>query len=211
MSAPVSDTQAPAASFFGRRKGKRLRAGQEALLEDVLPRLTLPRGDAPLSREDLAGLFGFSTADELVLEIGFGARRASSRIAAGEATKKRVHRLRTLRQRQCEVAQRSGSDSANPAQYPPLGRKGSFVVAPRASGGCVFGDLFCSKSRISGRSAVPQAAVRFRRTISLRSPADSPGAGPPIRLGYRLIISRLGPLAAAMNETRLRWEANGPG
>lgn len=71
MSASFSDAQAPAASFFGRRKGKRLRAGQEALLDDVLPRLMLPRGDTSLSREDLAGFFDFMP-EELVLEIGFG-------------------------------------------------------------------------------------------------------------------------------------------
>lgn len=71
MSASSSDVQAPAAAFFGRRKGKRLRQGQEERLETLLPRLLLPRGDAPLSREDLAGLFGF-TPDDLVLEIGFG-------------------------------------------------------------------------------------------------------------------------------------------
>ncbi len=71
MSAPSSDAQAPAAAFFGRRKGKRLRQAQEERLETLLPRLLLPRGDALLSREDLAGLFGF-TPEDLVLEIGFG-------------------------------------------------------------------------------------------------------------------------------------------
>ncbi len=71
MSAASSDAQAPAAAFFGRRKGKRLRQGQEERLETLLPRLILPRGNAPLSREDLAGLFGFAP-DDLVLEIGFG-------------------------------------------------------------------------------------------------------------------------------------------
>jgi tRNA (guanine-N7-)-methyltransferase len=71
MSASSSDVQAPAAAFFGRRKGKRLRVGQEERLEALLPRLMLPRGDSTLSRKDLAGLFGF-TPDELVLEIGFG-------------------------------------------------------------------------------------------------------------------------------------------
>ncbi|MCC5978664.1 MAG: tRNA (guanosine(46)-N7)-methyltransferase TrmB [Salinarimonas sp.] len=66
-----SSAQAPASAFFGRRKGKKLRQGQEERLENALPRLMLPRGDAPLSREDLAGLFGFEP-EELVLEIGFG-------------------------------------------------------------------------------------------------------------------------------------------
>ena len=71
MSAAPSDAQAPAAAFFGRRKGKRLRQGQEERLETLLPRLILPRGNTPLSREDLAGVFGF-VPDDLVLEIGFG-------------------------------------------------------------------------------------------------------------------------------------------
>ncbi len=85
MSASSSDAQAPAAAFFGRRKGKRLRAGQEERLETLLPRLMLPRGDTPLSREDLAGLFGFMP-DELVLEIGFGGGEHLAH-RAGEAPK----------------------------------------------------------------------------------------------------------------------------
>ncbi|KPQ12532.1 MAG: tRNA (guanine-N(7)-)-methyltransferase TrmB [Saliniramus fredricksonii] len=85
MSAPSSDAQAPAASFFGRRKGKRLRAGQEERLETLLPRLILPRGDTPLSREDLAGFFGFMP-EELVLEIGFGGGEHLAH-RAGEAPK----------------------------------------------------------------------------------------------------------------------------
>jgi tRNA (guanine-N7-)-methyltransferase len=71
MNAPSPDAQSPASAFFGRRKGKRLRQGQEERLENLLPRLHLPRGNAPLPREDLAGHFGF-VPDELVLEIGFG-------------------------------------------------------------------------------------------------------------------------------------------
>ena len=85
MSASSSDAQATAAAFFGRRKGKRLRAGQEERLETLLPRLMLPRGDTPLSREDLAGLFGFMP-DELVLEIGFGGGEHLAH-RAGEAPK----------------------------------------------------------------------------------------------------------------------------
>jgi tRNA (guanine-N7-)-methyltransferase len=68
----VTDTPAPGA-FFGRRKGKRLRAGQESLLATLLPRLRLP-AEGPV---DLAALFpelphAFEGAPRAVLEIGFG-------------------------------------------------------------------------------------------------------------------------------------------
>jgi tRNA (guanine-N7-)-methyltransferase len=52
-------------AFFGRLKGKRLRAGQEALIETLLPRLRVDPGRDP--RE----AFG-RTVSNLWLEIGFG-------------------------------------------------------------------------------------------------------------------------------------------
>jgi len=59
----------PHGSFFGRRKGHRLRAHQADLIEHLLPRLALDIG-AP-HPPDLAGLFD-PPADEVRLEIGFG-------------------------------------------------------------------------------------------------------------------------------------------
>ena len=59
----------PHGSFFGRRKGHRLRAHQADLIEHLLPRLALDI-TAP-SPPDLAGLFD-SRADAVRLEIGFG-------------------------------------------------------------------------------------------------------------------------------------------
>ena len=57
-------------SFFGRRKGHKLRAHQAGLIENLLPRLTLDIiGAAPAG---LANLFGPDTRDAR-LEIGFGA------------------------------------------------------------------------------------------------------------------------------------------
>jgi tRNA (guanine-N7-)-methyltransferase len=55
--------------FHGRRKGRRLRPGQQRLMEEVLPRLTieLPPPGAWL---DPAALFG--TGHALWLEVGFG-------------------------------------------------------------------------------------------------------------------------------------------
>jgi tRNA (guanine-N7-)-methyltransferase len=64
-------------AFFGRRKGKKLRKGQEDLVATLLPRLRVPES-GPL---DLAGLFEpvsgaepgpASSGREAVLEIGFG-------------------------------------------------------------------------------------------------------------------------------------------
>jgi tRNA (guanine-N7-)-methyltransferase len=56
-------------SFFGRRKGHKLRAHQVDLIEHLLPRLTLDIADA--APADPAGLFD-PAASEVRLEIGFG-------------------------------------------------------------------------------------------------------------------------------------------
>jgi tRNA (guanine-N7-)-methyltransferase len=61
VTAPSPDS---AGAFFGRRKGKKLRAGQDGLVTDLLPRLRVdPTGDIAAFR----GAF-----PELWLEIGFG-------------------------------------------------------------------------------------------------------------------------------------------
>jgi tRNA (guanine-N7-)-methyltransferase len=59
----------PRGSFFGRRKGHRLRAHQSDLIDHLLPRLSLDI--ASPSPPDLADLFD-PPADEIRLEIGFG-------------------------------------------------------------------------------------------------------------------------------------------
>jgi tRNA (guanine-N7-)-methyltransferase len=59
----------PHGSFFGRRKGHKLRARQADLIEHLLPRLALNIGDT--NRSDLADLFD-PPADVVRLEIGFG-------------------------------------------------------------------------------------------------------------------------------------------
>jgi tRNA (guanine-N7-)-methyltransferase len=67
---PGDDAAAhPHGSFFGRRKGHKLRAHQTDLIEHLLPRLALDiTSPAP---PDLAGLFD-PPADAVRLEIGFG-------------------------------------------------------------------------------------------------------------------------------------------
>ena len=57
----------PDRSFFGRRKGKALREGQNSLMETVLPRLRLPEGEIA----DLHALFP-QPVEMVQLEIGFG-------------------------------------------------------------------------------------------------------------------------------------------
>lgn len=56
-------------TLHGRRRGKKLRAGQEALLDTLLPRLAVALPEA--GEIDLAKLFG--GAREVWLEVGFGA------------------------------------------------------------------------------------------------------------------------------------------
>jgi len=81
MSAPVGDSskhdagsddrhaERPHGSFFGRRKGHKLRAHQADLIEHLLPRLALDiAGPAPAG---LADMFD-PPASEIRLEIGFG-------------------------------------------------------------------------------------------------------------------------------------------
>ena len=57
-------------TLYGRRRGKKLRAGQEALLDTLLPRLQVALPAEP-QKLDLAALFG--DAREVWLEVGFGA------------------------------------------------------------------------------------------------------------------------------------------
>jgi tRNA (guanine-N7-)-methyltransferase len=59
----------PHGSFFGRRKGHKLRAHQADLIEHLLPRLALDI--AGPGSPDLADMFG-RPVDEIRLEIGFG-------------------------------------------------------------------------------------------------------------------------------------------
>ncbi|MDB5507152.1 MAG: tRNA (guanine46-N7-)-methyltransferase [Devosia sp.] len=54
-------------AFFGRRSGKRLHRGQDALYRDVLPALAITLGDEPLDPRTL-----FPDARRLMLEIGYG-------------------------------------------------------------------------------------------------------------------------------------------
>jgi len=66
----VGGGEAADRAFFGRRKGKRLRAAQEQRIAEALPRLrvALPQAGARL---DPPGLFPMAV-DEVWLEIGFG-------------------------------------------------------------------------------------------------------------------------------------------
>jgi tRNA (guanine-N7-)-methyltransferase len=59
----------PHGSFFGRRKGHKLRSHQADLIENLLPRLAIDIAGA--SPPDLAGLFD-APPDDIRLEIGFG-------------------------------------------------------------------------------------------------------------------------------------------
>ncbi len=63
---PLTVTGAPRA-FFGRRSGKRLHKGQDALYRDLLPELEITLGDGEL---DLSRLF--PDAARRVIEIGYG-------------------------------------------------------------------------------------------------------------------------------------------
>lgn len=60
-------------TLYGRRRGKKLRAGQQSLLDTLLPRLALTLPAEP-DKIDLARLFGGRVpSDGVWLEVGFGA------------------------------------------------------------------------------------------------------------------------------------------
>ena len=60
-------------TLYGRRRGKKLRDGQQSLLATLLPRLTVVVPPEP-QKIDLADLFGGALpADGVWLEVGFGA------------------------------------------------------------------------------------------------------------------------------------------
>ena len=58
-------------TLYGRRRGKKLRAGQESLLDTLLPKLLITIPAEP-RKIDLASLFGAARKD-IWLEVGFGA------------------------------------------------------------------------------------------------------------------------------------------
>jgi tRNA (guanine-N7-)-methyltransferase len=66
---PADDATHPRGSFFGRRKGHKLRPHQAELIESLLPQLALDIGQP--SPPDLSGLFD-PVAHMVRLEIGFG-------------------------------------------------------------------------------------------------------------------------------------------
>jgi tRNA (guanine-N7-)-methyltransferase len=62
----MNEASGQAGAFFGRRKGKRLRAGQDELVQNRLPAIRAVPGSAP------SGQFPNQNARETWLEIGFG-------------------------------------------------------------------------------------------------------------------------------------------
>src|SRR5258708_30573875 len=61
-------------TLHGRRRGKKLRAGQQSLLDTLLPRLLLALPADAAEKIDLAQAFGDSLpTDGIWLEVGFGA------------------------------------------------------------------------------------------------------------------------------------------
>jgi tRNA (guanine-N7-)-methyltransferase len=77
VTAPPERPAPAAGALHGRRKGKRLRAGQEDLLQTLLPRLRLPAA-GPI---DPAALF--PEAEAVALEIGFGGGEHLAAMARG--------------------------------------------------------------------------------------------------------------------------------
>jgi tRNA (guanine-N7-)-methyltransferase len=60
-------------TLFGRRRGKKLRDGQQSLLESLLPRLALTVPPEPAKIDLMQAFGGALPADGIWLEVGFGA------------------------------------------------------------------------------------------------------------------------------------------
>ena len=88
----------PQGSFFGRRKGHRLRAHQADLIEHLLPRLSLDIAGPP--PPDLAGLF--DRAGRCCQARNRIWRRRASGRGSPRLSEHRLHRLRALCQRHGE-------------------------------------------------------------------------------------------------------------
>jgi tRNA (guanine-N7-)-methyltransferase len=69
-------------AFFGRRSGKRLHHGQDALFREKLPQLAIKLPEA--GRLDPKGLF--PTAETIAMEIGYGGGEHLARVAAENLT-----------------------------------------------------------------------------------------------------------------------------
>ncbi|GGK32083.1 tRNA (guanosine(46)-N7)-methyltransferase TrmB [Salinarimonas ramus] len=78
------DHDGPASAFFGRRKGKRLRAGQEARLATLLPERLLPDPRAERAAYADPRAFFPHRSERLVLEIGFGGGEHLAHMARSE-------------------------------------------------------------------------------------------------------------------------------
>jgi tRNA (guanine-N7-)-methyltransferase len=63
-------------AFFGRRSGKRLHKGQDALYRDMLPNLSIELPEGTLDPRDL-----FPATQQIVLEIGYGGGEHLTRLA----------------------------------------------------------------------------------------------------------------------------------
>jgi tRNA (guanine-N7-)-methyltransferase len=66
-------------AFFGRRSGKRLHRGQDALYREVLPRLEIKLSDGQLDPRALV-----PHAQRIILEIGYGGGEHLARLAQAE-------------------------------------------------------------------------------------------------------------------------------
>ena len=78
----MSEASERAGAFFGRRKGKKLRAGQDELVHTLLPAIRVVPGS------DLPGQFANPAARETWLEIGFG---GGEHLAAQARTRRDVN------------------------------------------------------------------------------------------------------------------------
>ncbi|NBJ13570.1 tRNA (guanine(46)-N(7))-methyltransferase TrmB [Microvirga arsenatis] len=78
----MSEASERAGAFFGRRKGKKLRAGQDELVHTLLPAIRVAPGS------DLPGQFANPAARETWLEIGFG---GGEHLAAQARTRRDVN------------------------------------------------------------------------------------------------------------------------
>ncbi len=125
------DTERRTGAFFGRRKGKKLRAGQTRLTQTLLPKLAIDL--ASPAPHDLASLFAHRPRDVRV-EIGFGGAEHLIRTSRTQS-RYRLHRRRRLRQRRRQGAGGHRCEIADQHPIAPRRCRGPFGLASlRVSG-----------------------------------------------------------------------------
>ena len=167
-------------SFFGRRKGHKLRAHQADLIEHLLPRLALDIDGA--GPADLAELFDPAGRRRQARDR-IRRRRASGRGSAA-LSRYRLHRLRALCQRHGEDP--DADRGPQHRQHPPVRRRCRRTAGLGAAG--IAGADRPDPSRSMAEAAALEAALRAGRDRRRDGARAEAGRRIPFRQRHRRLL-----------------------